>query len=499
VEGPARRIALLVALLAALVVLPAAEAASKHPSGAARSAVTVVLTSSPRTPTTSTSATFAWQSNGATNVQCRLDGRPFVSCRSPATFRDLSRGTHRFAVRVTRLRATATARATWTIKAPPTTAPSTGSASTSPSAIAPSQPPSSYPLPAGAIVVTSSAELVTALASSQPSDIVLADGVYGTDGSFWNTAGHRLYAQRLGGAVLTSGLVIGSNSGAGGGVVRGIVFDVSDPNKAFGGGIVHIWGAGGRNTKVLDSVFWGNRLIPVGVLAYNPDGLAVQRLQFREFTHEGLRASDNTHVAYGTPTPRIAVVSDIDVDGVAHTPLGSSDGRAEAGIWIGHPVVNGVRRIKIRNVSWSGIWVGNNSWNTTYEDLDIDMSGANEYLGVAVYLEHFSYGNTFQRFHLRARFGFSAEWSDPALGGIAAAHFSTIQNGTIEAVTRKPGRSAGVYLDEGTEATTVTSIRFRNQNWAAIGAYKTVGVNRFQDNDYSGLAPGAVAISNEHI
>ena len=77
----------------------------------------------------------------------------------------------------------------------------------------------------------------------------------------------------------------------------------------------------------------------------------------------------------------------------------------------------------------------------------------------------------------------------------AAAHFTTIKNGTIDAAGNTlPGNQAGVYLQPGTEATTVQGVIFKNQNWAAIGADSTTGTNSFSANDFTGLKTGAVGL-----
>ena len=355
-------------------------------------------------------------------------------------------------------------------------------------------------MPAGATLVRSSSELITALSGSTK-DIVLVDGTYDNASAFTDSNGSRLYAEHLGGAVLTAGLVMGGNFSNGGGVVQGLTFDISNPNKVFGGGIVNVWGNGGTNTSVLDCVFRGRGVVPVGVLTANPQGLDVERSQFYSFTDEGIRASDNIQVAYGASTPRISKISDILVDGVSRPTPGASNGTAESGIWIGHPVTNGVSRIKVTNVSWSGIEVVNNGWDTQITDIDVNMSGPNAYTGVAVYLEHFSRRLTFNRFVITgSKVGFNAEWADPSSGGVAAAHYVTIENGTIDAAGwTKAGNTAGVYLDEGSDSTTVTGVEFKNQNWAAIGAYRNIGTNNFIGNVTSGLANGAVPLSTQHI
>jgi hypothetical protein len=55
-----------------------------------------------------------------------------------------------------------------------------------------------------------------------------------------------------------------------------------------------------------------------------------------------------------------------------------------------------------------------------------------------------------------------------------------------------------VYLDEGTLRTTVRRSTFARQRWAAIGSYRGSG-NAFRDNDYRGIAPGAAAVSHDHL
>ena len=238
----------------------------------------------------------------------------------------------------------------------------------------------------------------------------------------------------------------------------------------------------------------------MGLDAVNPAGLVAERLTFVHFTDEGIRASDNVQVAFGASTPKIDTISDISVDGVSRSVPGSSQGTAESGVWIGHPVVNGVHRIRIRNVSWSGIETVNNAWNTTFTDLDIDMSGANAVLGVAFYMEHYSYNLVISNFSITGSdVGIKAEWNDPTWGGVAAAHNTTISNGVIDASGwNRSGHTVGLFLDQGTESTSVSGVTFKNMNFAAIDAYNTVGRNRFGGNTYK-LAHGAKILSAAHM
>lgn len=385
---------------------------------------------------------------------------------------------------------------------PPTTTPgsppSSPPPSGSPGSVTPPAAPGSYSVPAGAVSVSSSAQLTSALAAGSKT-IVLADGTYGGSSYFndWNSS--NLYAQHPQGAVLTAGLVVGGNHSSGGAVIRGLAFDVTSSGATFQNSEVNIWGAAGEGTQVLDSTFDGNWKVAVGLLAVNPDGLVAQRLQFSDFTDEALRATTNQLASYGASVPTIKSITDISIDGVSRSTPGASNGTAEAGLWIGQPVTDGVHRVRIRNVSWSGIETVNDSWNTDFSDLDINMSGSHAYEGVAVYLEHFSIGDTFENFSITgSKVGFNAEWNDGTPGNEAARN-DTIANGTINASGwNGGGHTAGIFLDEGTGSTTISGVTFENQNWAGIGAYKNSGTNSISGNTYQ-LDTGAVSVSTGHL
>jgi hypothetical protein len=456
------------------------------------SAPTVSLVSAPSGSTTNTNATLSWTATNASSASCKLDGGAASSCSSPVGYTGLSTGAHTFTVTVSNLSGSASATASWTVVSE-STPPGDSTAPQAPT------PPSSYSVPSNAVVVSNSAGLISALSGSTR-DIVLTDGVYDNGEPFENSNGHHLYAQHLGGAVLKAGLVIGGNYGATGGSVQGVVFDVSSSTKVLYGGEVHVWGPAGAGTKVLDCVFRGNKAIAFGLYVRNSEGLVAQRLKFYDFKDVGLWASDDTTVSYRAATPVIDTISDIYVNGVSRSVPGSSDGTAEAGLWIGHPVSNGVRRIEVHNVSWSGIETVNNSWDTVFTDLNIDMSGPNESAGVGIYLEHFSYHDSFQRFVIRgANTGINAEWNDPSWGGVAASHFSAFENGTIDATGANDlSHTIGIWLDAGTDSTTITGVAFVNQRWAGICEYEITGTNNITGNDFSGIAPGAVAVTTSH-
>ncbi len=361
-------------------------------------------------------------------------------------------------------------------------------------------PPRPYSLPRHASRVSNGLQLRRVLALRAPRDIVLADGVYdlpaGQHFVDWN--GSRLYAQHLGGAVLHVALEIGGHGTASGTVVQGLAFDISDAKNSFQGGEITEWGRAGRHLHVLDCTFDGHWAVPIGLQALDPRGLVAQRLVFRHFTDQGLSESTNHQAPYGSPTEVASVISDISVDGVSRAVPGSSDGTAEAGLWIGQPVSGGVHRVRVRNVAISGIETCNNAFDTTFTDLDIDMSGPRAAVGVGVYLEHFSRHLVFDGFVIKgSEIGFTAEWDDGTAGN-AAAHFTTIENGSIDAQGWSGERpSIGVELDVGTESTTVTGVVFRHQSFAAIDTYHTIGTNRFANNSFQ-LAAGVPHVATGH-
>lgn len=361
------------------------------------------------------------------------------------------------------------------------------------SAVAPPLPPSSYALPKNAVYVRSSQGLVRAL-RHEDANIVLADGVYGNQQAFADLHASSIYAEHLGRAKLTASILVSGKRSNGWAVIRGLAFDVTDLSKTAESSDLELVGRGARFTSVLDSTFEGHGVISWGLLALNPRGLVAQRLTFAHFTDVGLRASDNVPVSEGTWTPQLNTVTDISVNDVAQAVPGSSNGTGEAGVWIGEPVVNGVHRIRIRDTAWSGLETCNNVWNTEFTDLDIDMSGQPQGRAVGVYLEHYTRNDAFTRFKISgARIGFNAEW-DLGVAGNAGAHDVVISHGTIDANGSPLPNTVGIYLDQGTESTTVKSVRFIGQTMAGIAANATTGQNVFGGNNWSGLRPGAVQI-----
>ncbi|MBA2258294.1 MAG: hypothetical protein H0W18_05325 [Acidobacteria bacterium] len=354
--------------------------------------------------------------------------------------------------------------------------------------------PASYAIPAGSLSVSDSAELNAALARTTATDIVLADGIYDNPGPFVNTNGHRLYAARLLGATLTAGVNLASNYGTPNGLIQGIAFDVRDLTKTMQGGVVFTWGTS-LGTSVLDSTFNGNKVIMAAIMAYQPDGLRVERVQVRDFTDWGVLADTNVATSV-LATP--ALLQDIDVAGVSRAVPKSAEGRAEACLGVGNTAT--VRRVRVRDCAWSGITTMNAAQGAFFSDLDIDggpyagmLAGAGSQGSVGLYIEHFTSSTTFQRIRIgpNLSYGVLCEGTDPngtAWGGVSSSIDNVFQDATIDSA------QVGVLMGWGTTRTTVRRVVFHNQYVAAITDYLGIA-NAYYDNNYAGILPGAIPMS----
>ncbi|HAF09069.1 MAG TPA: hypothetical protein DCK98_03170 [Chloroflexi bacterium] len=246
--------------------------------------------------------------------------------------------------------------------------------------------PSGYSLPAGAIRVANSAALISALEGSVPRDIVLADGVYDNSEPFYNVTGHRLYSATLGGAVLRAGISMGGNWGAGGGLLRGLTFDVSDPAKTLGNAIVAVWGSG-AGTRILDTTLNGNGIVGSAVVARQVEGLVLERVRARNVTDFGILVDTNSSgVIVATPP----LLKDVDVAGVGLGAQAAAAGRAEACLRVGNTVT--VQGAQLRSC-WAGVWTSGNV-GSSFERVDID--GAR----FGLYLDGGTKGATFRELRL---------------------------------------------------------------------------------------------------
>jgi hypothetical protein len=357
----------------------------------------------------------------------------------------------------------------------------TGAEATAAQPAAP-RPPSRYRIPAGAHVVSTGAQLRAALSGRRSQDIVLRDGMYGGRRPFVDSRGDRLYAQHLGQARFTAGLVIGGNHGPGGAVVRGVVFDLADRKLTDEGAAIEVWGSG-AGTKILDVRINGHRSLAAGVFGKQTEGLRIQRVVAQGFTDYGIYA--DAYPSYG-PLRHPMLLTDLDTRNVSRPVPRSANGTAEACIWVGSSAV--VKRVRARSCAWMGLWTGTGATNSRLSGISVDQTP------VGIYAEHYTRGTTFEQFHVgpSVRTGVVCEWDDPKTGGKPACVGDTFGNGTIDST------KTGVYLDEGTTRTTVHDVRFIHQSKAGIVNYRGRG-NVFVRNDFSQMAQGAVPVSSDAL
>jgi hypothetical protein len=341
-------------------------------------------------------------------------------------------------------------------------------------------PPRQYWIRRPVVRVRTSTQLRAALTRRTPVRIVLRPGLYDADAPFLNAHGHAIYSETVGRAVLTAGVNMGS-IGGGAGLLQGVVIDVSDYGKTVDGVAVMVRGNSGG---VFDVVLRGHGTIRSGLIVRQPEGFRAARLVVRDFTDYGVLvdANDRSRTQLAQPFS----LRDLDVAGIKRADPGSSRGRAEACVWLGNP--GAAARVRARDCGWTGLWTGTAATALRVADVDVDVTKT------GVYLEHFTHQSTFERIRVGrgVRVGLTAEWADPAWGGLPASVDNVVQASRFESWL------AGVYLDKGTTRTVIRGSTFAGQRWAAIADYAGVG-NAYYGNDYRGIAVGAVPVTREHI
>jgi hypothetical protein len=341
--------------------------------------------------------------------------------------------------------------------------------------------PRPYSLPAGARAVSSSQELSAALADGRNEALVLEPGIYDNPRPFADRDGDRLYAARLGEAVLRAGIVLGSNTGRAGASIRGLRFDVSDPAKTLHGAIVHVWGSA-SHSSVLDTRLYGRGRVDTGLLVRQAHGFVGRRIVASGFRSYGVLVDPND-VGYRTRAP--FALADLTISQIRRPMRGSSNGRAEACLWLGSPGT--ARRISARRCGITGIWTGTATHGSRIADATIDRAP------VGIYIEHYTTSTTFDRLRVGPHVdrGVNAEWSNLMLGEKPASSDNLIEDAFFRTT------HVGVYLDQGTTRTLVRRCVFVGQHWAAIGDYLG-NDNGYFENDFSGIGAGAVAVSHDH-
>src|SRR5919204_3663588 len=301
------------------------------------------------------------------------------------------------------------------------------------------RPPSPYRLPAKAVWVSNSRQLEAALSRGRTRNVILKDGVYDSGEPFLVHNGNRLYAAHLGRAVLRAGIALGANTGGAAPLVRGLRFDVSDPRRTLNNSMILVWGTA-TGTRILDTSIAGHGRIDAGIWARQVEGFVAKRVVVRGFRSYGVMVDPNDP-AYRTARPYL--LEDVAVSRVARPARGSSNGTAEACIWLGSRGI--VRRASASRCGLAGVWTGAANTGSLLQDIAIDHSPT------GIYLEHYTKGATFERLRVgpAVRRGVNAEWADPAWGGRPASVDNVFRDSIFATSV------VGVFLDEGTTRTSV--------------------------------------------
>lgn len=222
------------------------------------------------------------------------------------------------------------------------------------------------------------------------------------------------------------------------------------------------------------------------ISAYRPDGLHIERLVVDGFTNYGIRASTNNNTG-----EIIKRLWDITLNG--GNQGGNTGGKGECGLWVGHPVADGVQRINARGAYTAAVWRGNAHSDTAWSDITaINDVGP----GTSWYDEHITRNNTVKRYQLVAEPGalraYQSEYiaSFPWPAG-AAGQGNSFDQGDVT------GGLIGMNFWDVISAA-VTNTRFAGQRDQALvlaaspnGGFG--GTNRQSGNDFSGILPGCVA------
>lgn len=350
----------------------------------------------------------------------------------------------------------------------------------------PPQLPAEYMVPTNAVAVSNAAQLTAELGKSAHT-IVLRDGTYSATAPFTVSKAHKIYAEHVGGAILTAGLKV-TTAGV---TVQGLSFNVTNKSAA-----VFPWGSNAddssvielqatvtRNTTLLDLRINGNGVVGTAIAARQPEGLRISRVVASGFLSNGIYADADR---FNLAVANAPVLSDLDLSDVSRATPKISDGTAEACLWVGYAAR--VDRVRVRNCAWMGVWTGTSAKNVTMSDIDIDVIR----YGVGIYAEHFTTNSVFQRIDVGPNtiLGAECEWADPAWQRKPACDGVVFQDATFRS------SCAGVWLDEGTRTSTVRRSVFVGQSVAGVVTTRTKGsMYDASGNDYSQLKPGAKTIA----
>ncbi len=350
---------------------------------------------------------------------------------------------------------------------------------------------------------------------NSPKDIILEDGEYFAEKliSFPTfpeqkflkfSAGHRLWAKNLGGAILHFGIDTGSPNNLAneerfaGPEFHGLVFDIRDEkhgalnvsNKAAPPTIaISIWGVT-KNAVIEDVEIYGHDVINQGIQAIQgkaADGLEIRRVIVDGFNKMGIWTAYCDHSVGGKNAPRQCesiegfgvdtVIEDVVVQNIggSFNPADLSENR-NIGILMGAP--GRLSRAYVRNVTRVGIATNGSMWGGILEDLDVDNIGVGTHgplHGRALYMDNTTIDTEFNRFCIgsHTQIGLISEWdncnsTNPPTGCFIRSIDNTVKNGLIESW------DIGINFDQGTTRGHIENVTFRNAGRVGIVMHNNV-------------------------
>ncbi len=316
--------------------------------------------------------------------------------------------------------------------------------------IAPSA--SRYTIPAGATVVTTQAQLDTALAGGTAVDIKVMNGTYSRATEASIGAAHRIWCESATGVVFNYGFDFASKVGwefHGG---KFLIPDTAHATQAAGFYCALTNWGGGSNAKISDVTIDGAGVCYAGVRLPGVSGADVRRVLVTNMTDFGVFISANDY--YSTLT--VAAVSDINCSAIHRSTYGAAGGTAEAGLWLGNQCLTPVRRMKFRDLGWMGLWTGSHAWDTAFSDIDVDDTHSS----TGVYIEHNTINCSFDRMLIGSGcpIGVIAEWDYGTCVGLSGSH--TLPVGTITVNESTASFPASGTLSIGDPAATPVTVTY---------------------------------------
>lgn len=167
-----------------------------------------------------------------------------------------------------------------------------------------------------------------------------------------------------------------------------------------------------------------------GIFTYNPAGQVIEKLHVSNMLSYGVGAMVWPAKEITTPV----TIRDCIIEDVSRVVPKSSDGTAEACLWVGNKAV--VNRVRLRRGAWMGMWTGAACFDSVFEDIEVAECP------IALYIEHQTKRCVFRNCSFRAvDNAVNIEWWYTGQGSNSI---------TFENCRFHSDRGWGMFIDAGT-------------------------------------------------